>query len=400
MSKKPTNPIAKAFGYIGGFQVAIVCMVLLLILTWLSTLEQTGPGGLYWTLEKYFSFGAYYVRPTLYGNDLPIILPGGYWVCAVFTLNLLVGGVIRIRKGWKHAPLLVSHFSMLMLMIGGAVTYHQSREAYMLLEVGDTGDSAFSLTELSIEIAEINEGQKQEPLVIGSELLSGVRGKPSREREFLLPAFPFDATVSEYHIHTKLFPVQGSVPEDVHVVDGYYALPTESTGAEETNLSACIITLKERSSGKLHELLLFEGVTHDVTVTIEDKIYGLSLHGEIWNTPFRVRLDDSRGEKHPGTGMAMIYESDVTVLDENGNDEMKRKIEMNQPLRYKDLTFYQTSWNDAGPKVESGFTVKTNPSDQWPKYAIYTCGVALFVHFIVKLFGFVSTSIARSKNEQ
>ena len=96
----------------------------------------------------------------------------------------------------------------------------------------------------------------------------------------------------------------------------------------------------------------------------------------------------------------MIYESDVTVLDEEGNDEMKRKIEMNKPLRYKDLTFYQTSWNDAGPKVESGFTVKTNPSDQWPKYAIYTCGIALFVHFIIKLFGFVSTSIARSKNEQ
>jgi hypothetical protein len=227
-----------------------------------------------------------------------------------------------------------------------------------------------------------------------------VRGKPTRQREFLLPNFPFDATVSEYHIHNELFPVQGIAPEGVNVVDGYYAKPIEPTGAEETNLSACIITLKERSSGKLHKLLLFEGVSHDLTVTIEDKIYGLRLHGEIWNTPFRVRLDDSRGEKHPGTGMAMIYESDVTVLDENGSAERKFKIEMNKPLRYKDLTFYQTSWNDAGPKVESGFTVKTNPSDQWPKYAIYTCGVALFVHFIIKLFGFVSNSIARSKNEQ
>jgi len=400
MSKKPTNPIAKVFGYIGGFQVAIVCMVLLLLLTWLSTLEQTGPGGLYWTLEKYFSFGAYYIRPTLYGNDLPILLPGGYWVCVVFTLNLLVGGLVRIRKGWKHAPILVSHFSMLMLMIGGAVTYHQSREAYMLLAVGDTGDSAFSLTELSIEIAEIKEGQKQEPLVINSDILAGVRGKPSREREFLLPSFPFDATVSEYQINTQLSQTRGTVPDEARVVDGFYVMPIEPTGHEERNLSACIITLKERATGKLHELLLFEGIAHDITVTIEEKIYGIRLHGEIWNTPFRVRLDDSRGEKHPGTGMAMIYESDVTVIGEKGNDERKFKIEMNKPLRYKDLTFYQTSWDDSGPKVESGFTVKTNPSDQWPKYAIYACGIALFVHFIIKLFGFVSSSIARSKNEQ
>lgn len=400
MRKKSTNPIVKAFAFMGGFHIAIVCMVLLLILTWLSTLEQTGPGGLYWTLHKYFSFGAITVRPTLYGNDLPIILPGGYWVCAVFTLNLLVGGVMRIRKGWKHAPVLVSHFSMLMLMIGGAVTYHQSRESYMLLEVGDTGDYAWSLTELSIEIAEIKEGDKQEPLILNSEVLSAVRGKPQLKREFLLPSLPFDATVSEYHINTQVAQVRGSAVEGAHVVDGYYINPIEPTGAEESNFSACIISLKERESGETHELILFEGLTHDVTVTIDDKIYGLRLHGEIWNTPFRVRLDASRGEKHPGTGMAMIYESDVTVLDEEGNDEMKRKIEMNKPLRYKDLTFYQTSWNDAGPKVESGFTVKTNPSDQWPKYAIYTCGIALFVHFIIKLFGFVSTSIARSKNEQ
>ncbi|MFC4996142.1 hypothetical protein [Rubritalea tangerina] len=46
------------FAFIGGFHVAIVSMVLLLLLTWLSTLEQTGPGGLYWTLKKYFSFDA------------------------------------------------------------------------------------------------------------------------------------------------------------------------------------------------------------------------------------------------------------------------------------------------------------------------------------------------------
>ena len=180
----------------------------------------------------------------------------------------------------------------------------------------------------------------------------------------------------------------------------YYINPIKPTGREESNFSDCIITIKERASGKTHELILFEGLTHDVTVTVEDKIYGLRLHGEIWNMPFKVRLDDSRGEKHPGTGMAMMYESDVTVLNSEGKDEMMRKIEMNKPLRYKDLTFYQTSWNDAGPKVESGFTVKTNPSDQWPKYAIYTCGIALFVHFIIKLFGFVSTSIARSKNEK
>ena len=96
----------------------------------------------------------------------------------------------------------------------------------------------------------------------------------------------------------------------------------------------------------------------------------------------------------------MIYESDVTVLDENGEAQRQFKIEMNKPLRYKGYTLYQTSWDDTGERMLSAFTVKTNPSGQWPKIAIYVCGIALFVHFILKLFGFVNASIARSKNEQ
>lgn len=399
MAKKNKSIAARVVDVLGGFHVAIASMVLLLILTWLSTLEQTGPNGLYWTLKKYFSYEAWYVLPTINEKTFPVPLPGGYWVCVVFTLNLICGGIIRMRKGLKQLPIFFSHLSMAMLMIGGAITYHQSREAYMMLPVGESGDYAFSLTELSIEVAEIQGADKLQPYVIGSEQLESVRGRPSRTQEYLLPELPFDISISDYYVHAKLYPIQGRAPEGAIALDGYYAMAMEPTGFEEQNLSSCVLRITERESGEQHELLLYEGVGHDVTATIDGKVYGFRMHGEVWNTPFKVRLDASRGEKHPGTGMAMTYESDVTVLDENGNDERKFHIEMNKPLRYKGLTYYQTSWEDKGHVVESGFTVKTNPSDQWPKYAIYACGIALFVHFIIKLFGFVSSSIARNKND-
>ncbi|MFC4996144.1 hypothetical protein [Rubritalea tangerina] len=124
--------------------------------------------------------------------------------------------------------------------------------------------------------------------------------------------------MSEYHNNAKLYPVQGKVPEDAMIVDGYYAMVAEPTGFEEKNLSSCILTIQEKEGGEKHDLLLYEGVSHDITATVGGKIYGFRLHGEIWPTPFQVRFDDSRGEKHPGTGLAMTYESDVTVLDEAG----------------------------------------------------------------------------------
>lgn len=400
MSKKTTNPISKIFVFLGGFHVAIVCMVLLLLLTLFGTFEQIEPGGLYWMLKKYFSTEALFVRPIFYGKEVPFILPGGYWVCALFTLNLIIGGVIRMRKGWKQAPILVSHFSMVMLMIGGAVTHHQSRESYMVLYHGDTGDSAFSLTELSIEIAELKDGEKQQPTVIGSKLISGIRGRSNDSREIMLPNLPFDVEVSRFHINSKLYPVQGRAPEGADVVDGYFAAESMPTDAEEKNFASCVLTVKNRESGESQKLILFKGIQHDITMTVAGKVYAFRLGGEIWPLPFQVRLDDSRGEKHPGTGVAMVYESDVTVLDANGEGLKKFKIEMNKPLRYKGYTFYQTSWDDTGEKTLSAFTVKTNPSDQWPKIAIYASGIALFVHFILKLIGFVNASIARNKNEQ
>ena len=40
---------------------------------------------------------------------------------AVLLLNLILGGVIRIRKGWRHAGNLISHFGIIFMLVGGGV---------------------------------------------------------------------------------------------------------------------------------------------------------------------------------------------------------------------------------------------------------------------------------------
>ena len=131
---------------IGGYEIAIISMFLLLVLTMACTFEQTQVG-LYHTLKKYFSPEALYVWPVWNDKKLPIILPGGYWVCVVFTLNLLIGGILRARKGLKQLPILVTHMCMVFIMVAGAVGYHDSREALILLENGSEGDAAKSFNE-------------------------------------------------------------------------------------------------------------------------------------------------------------------------------------------------------------------------------------------------------------
>lgn len=62
---------------------------------------------------------------------------------------------------------------------------------------------------------------------------------------------------------------------------------------------------------------------------------------------FEVRCDDFRVEFYSGTGRPREFSSDLVVL-ENGQEVLKKTIEVNDPLSYKGLTFYQSSYGPAG----------------------------------------------------
>lgn len=62
---------------------------------------------------------------------------------------------------------------------------------------------------------------------------------------------------------------------------------------------------------------------------------------------FEVRCDDFRVEFYTGTSRPREFSSDLVVL-ENGQEILKKTIEVNDPLSYKGLTFYQSSYGPAG----------------------------------------------------
>ncbi|SHJ27820.1 ResB-like family protein [Rubritalea squalenifaciens DSM 18772] len=395
--KQPTSLGGQIMRVLSGYEIAIISMLLLLLLTLFCTLEQV-ESGLYWTLKKYFSPEAVVVQPFFGGKDFPLFLPGGYWVCVVFTINLVLGGLIRARKGLKHIPVFVSHMCMVFIMVAGAVGYHQSKEAVIQVEVGKEGDFAQNLYVESIEVFEVVEGSKTKPTVINSDLLSALREDPEASRKFLLPdEFPFDLEVSGYYTSAQLsndLSKAGMMP----VVDGVFLQQTKSNPLEELNIGGCYLKVTDKSSGESRLLILNEMAKSYVTLTFGEKIYGFQMVREIWDLPFTLHLNDSIGEFFPNTTRPKRYESDIKIIDEEGNGQ-DFHIEMNEPLRHKDLTIYQTNWDDSTGTVVSGFTVKKNPSDQWPKIAIYISAVALAVHFLVKLTAFITNSLGGKRRE-
>ena len=62
---------------------------------------------------------------------------------------------------------------------------------------------------------------------------------------------------------------------------------------------------------------------------------------------FSVRCDDFDVTYYAGTQRPKDFKSDLVVID-NGKEVLKKTIEVNDPLSYKGITFYQSSYGPAG----------------------------------------------------
>jgi len=392
----------RLFRFFSGFGLAVTCLLLLLILTWLSTLEQPAKG-LYEVQKRYYDAEAWYVVPELdwlpkiNGKPVSLPLPGAYLVSAVLFVNLFLGGILRIRKGWKNIGVIISHFSMISLLIAGFVSHHYSKEGIMAVYQGDTSDFAQSYTEYTIEVAEIVNGEKEKPYVLPVEHLKSLGADQSRV--FEIPELGIELNVSGWMRNSARVKVdKDDAGKDVIEVDGWALQWLKTNPTEELNLAGCHVDVfVEGDQDKTARLVLHGGDPNACTITVDGKIYGLRLMREIWPMPFQVRLDESIGEYYPGTRKPSTFQSDITRIADGS--EQAFRIKMNEPMRYGGYTLYQARWEDSGDRPMSGFAIVKNPSDQWPKYSLYISILGLTIHFGMKLGGFVGKS-SKTKNKE
>jgi hypothetical protein len=100
---------------------------------------------------------------------------------------------------------------------------------------------------------------------------------------------------------------------------------------------------------------------------------------------FAIQLDEFKRALHPGTTKAKEFSSFVTRIE--GATVQRVHITMNEPMRHRGYTFYQSSWGpqDGRGPVWSQFSVVRNPSDRVPLIACVIIAMGLGLHFGRKL---------------
>jgi ABC-type transport system involved in cytochrome c biogenesis permease subunit len=313
---------------------ALVCLIVLLVL---GTLVQKEIG-LYQAQEIYFASWVVWL-----GGFVPV--PGAMSVMAVMTAGLAVR-TFTDQWIWAKAGIILTHFAALILLIGGFVTAASSEEGALVLAEGegkayvaDYFDLELVFGDWTLEVGDWSEGR-----VIRSDDL------------------PFDITVDSFENHAE--------PVLVNGVIGISPLPR--LAAEEENLSAISLNVLGE------KLVVFEGLPMPVKVKHDGIEYHFELRPVRRALPFTVELLDFEKQVYPGTQDAQSYHSDVIVRE--GALAWQSRIKMNEPLRYKGYTFYQSSFLRGDMGEMTVLAVVKNAGRLFPYIASILLAAGLLVH--------------------
>ncbi|MEM7516370.1 MAG: hypothetical protein AAF368_05545, partial [Planctomycetota bacterium] len=260
--KKPTTLAGKVVGLLGSFGLASVLIFFLFLLTWLGTLAQT-EDGIYEVQKAYFE-SWYVVHPiTAIGRtqlpfEIPLPLPGGALVMGLFTLNLMIGGLVRIKKNSRTAGVIVVHIGILLMMAAALVKLTASADGHLTLEDGQQSDEFVSYHDWEVAIWPIDSdspGSAGEEHIVTHQDLANVRagGTTTFESDIL----PFTFTLSRFEKNVRPVP-KGPMFEAKHpVIDGWTLLPETLDETAERNIAGLYVDLPGSEGAESEQGLLF-----------------------------------------------------------------------------------------------------------------------------------------------
>lgn len=367
----------KAFDALASFWLAIVVLAFLFLLTVIGTLEQTR-SSLYEVQQRYFE-SAFVVHKI---GGLPVPLPGVYLLLVVLAVNLLCGGIVRIRKDKTTWGVFIAHVGILTMLVGAAVEFYGSQKGHATVAEGSVAKEFQSYYDWEISVEEAKSGASVEHVIPGDQF---ARLRAGRSATFTSAALPFDVVVRDVmpNCEPRLSPQGG--------IDGVSLVELERSKEAERDEAGARVTLRPKKGGPEIEGLLWARQRAPMAVVMDGRRFMIDLSHRRWTMPFAIRLDDFRREMHPGTGMPKAFESDVTKTQ--AGVEQQIKISMNAPLRESGYTLFQSGFIEPTPgdsrpgagKWWSTFSVVKNPADDVPLWSCVVITVGLCLHFVQKL---------------
>ncbi len=342
------------------------------------------------------------------------LLKGG--ACA---LVLLLGSNLLFDK---RGGIAVIHFGVALLMISELQVGIQAKENMLSLIEGETSSFVRDIRVRELAIISQKPDKKDEVVAIAESRLEDAASyasssnddakKTDRPGGLIVPdqvielsQLPFDMAVRRFYRNSTQRAVRPDdemrLPSGLGKFSVAKPLPAV-TGMEETSdTSAVYVDLLEKGSQKVIQSLLvsqnaseLRGVPLAETATVDGREYQFYLRFERSYQPYSVKLIDVSRTNYIGTSTPRDYRS-VIQITEPGSDKFKEfSVWMNNPLRFKGETFYQTGHQDLGAGKEmTTLSVVNNQGWMLPYIACMIAMFGMFAQFGQTLFRFLDRAV-------
>jgi len=152
----------------------------------------------------------------------------------------------------------------------------------------------------------------------------------------------------------------------------------------EANFSGLIFALNEApKENPPGTYIVMEDIPKNPVFTVDGKEIEIKLQRAKTPLPFSIQLKDFRKIDYPGTTKAREYESDLIVQD--GKLSWPVMISMNEPLRYKGYTIYQSSFEQREDIEVTVLSVVKNVGWLFPYISTLIIFAGLLVHLVIRL---------------
>ncbi len=298
--------------------------------------------------------------------------PGGYTLMTVFFVNLLAKFLMFSEWQWRKAGVIITHFGAILLLVGGGFTALTQNETYLVVAEGETTNLTEDYHQRELQIF------KDDALVFKlphQQLKAGLNVAD--------PALPFTLTLDKYCYSCDISRRPESQQEG-WTSPGRFMQLNEGAfkTSDEENLTGIEFTVNGLKQ-KDNRYVTFDKFPKPPVIEMGGAAYKIMVGRATTPLPFSLTLNKFTRTLHPGTTMASAFQSDITVEDQG--QKWPASISMNEPLRYKGYTLYQSSFDLSGEKPFTVLHVVRNRGRIFPYAASLIMALGLILHLVIRI---------------
>jgi hypothetical protein len=348
-------------------QIFVYTIIWLMVLVVLGTLAQRDIG-LYASQQKYFS-----ATITWLGGIIPV--PGGRITMVIMLVNLTFMVLFK-HNLWKMKKIgvLIMHIGALLLLIGGGLTAIFSSEGNMVIEEGDQSNRVDDYHDMELTIINTSNESLDEYTIFDQPLLR--KGNILSHQNL-----NFNIEIISYLRNCE--PLRRTAPAGIQykgMLKNFMLSALKLDKEDNRNRPGIIYRIINSGSSSDGIYGLFFGQSVPQTAVINNQNFEFIIRKKRTYLPFVIELLDFKKVMHAGTGIAKSYSSEVNLI-ENGIPR-RVLIEMNEPLRHRGYTFFQSSFIE-GPEGEATVLAAVkNYGRSFPYISSIIMSIGLLLHLL------------------